>query len=165
MKKSILLILVITLLSITVSYGVDSTKPESHNSSWERLHGQRAKSNMSECLLCHDERNECISCHEDTAPRNHTVTFVNKSHGLESRWNKTQCQTCHREDFCDSCHDTAYPISHSRSGFRNGGNGQQGHCGTSCVLPSGSWKNTPSKNCVVCHKVRPQTQNGPHALR
>ncbi len=90
-------------------------KPSTHNSTWERQHGQAAKSNMSECLVCHEERSECIACHEDTSPRSHTVTFVNKTHGLESRWNRTSCQTCHKQDFCDSCHETAYPMSHARA--------------------------------------------------
>ncbi len=34
------------------------------------------------------------------------------------------------------------------------------HCGTSCVIPVGSWSNTPSKNCIVCHKTRPVTKAG-----
>ena len=86
-----------------------------------------------------------------------TVTFVNKTHGLESRWNRTTCQTCHKEDFCDSCHETSYPMSHARAGFVSGAGS---HCGTSCVVPVGSWNNTPSKNCLVCHKTRPVTKSG-----
>ncbi len=108
-----------------------------------------------------DCSSECIACHEDTSPRSHTVTFVNKTHGLESRWNRTSCQTCHKQDFCDSCHETAYPMSHARANFASGVQTDAGsHCGTSCVIPVGSWSNTPSKNCIVCHKTRPVTKAG-----
>lgn len=166
MKMKILTAGLFSLLIASVTLAVDSTKPSTHNSTWERQHGQAAKSNMSECLMCHEERSECIACHEDTAPRSHTVTFVNKTHGLESRWNRTSCQTCHKEDFCDSCHETAYRMSHARANFGSGVQTDAGsHCGTSCVLPVGNWKNTPSKNCIMCHKTRPMTQTGLHTMR
>lgn len=167
MKIKLLILSMLLFLISTVSYGVDSTKPESHNSSWEKRHGQASKSNMNECLMCHEERSECIACHEDTSPRSHTATFVNKTHGLESRWNRTSCQTCHKEDFCDSCHETSYPLSHTRANFASGVQTDAGsHCGTSCVIPVGSWQNTPSKNCLVCHKTRPVTKAGAlHTMR
>lgn len=161
MKLKLLIIGIFSLLIASVSLAVDSTKPSTHNSTWEKQHGQAAKANMNECLMCHEERSECIVCHEDTAPRNHTSTFVNKTHGLESRWNKTSCQTCHKQDFCDSCHETAYPISHLKANFASGSQAVVGsHCGTSCVKPFNNWNNTPSKNCIVCHKTRPVTKSG-----
>ena len=167
MKMKLLIIGLFSLLIASVSFAVDSTKPSTHNSTWEKQHGQAAKTNMAECLTCHEERSECIACHEDTAPRSHTVTFVNKTHGLESRWNRTNCQTCHKQDFCDSCHETAYPMSHARANFASGVATDPGsHCGTSCVIPTGSWQNTPAKNCIVCHKTRPVTKAGAlHTMR
>jgi len=158
MKMKLLIIGLFSLLIASVTLAVDSTKPSTHNSTWEKQHGQAAKTNMSECLMCHEERSECIACHEDTAPRSHTVTFVNKTHGLEARWNRTICQTCHKQDFCDSCHETAYPMSHTRAGF-NDVNSYSFHCRT-CQLPSGSWTNTLSKDCIVCHRTRPMLNTG-----
>lgn len=158
MKTRLLIVAIVVVLVSTVAYAVDSTKPANHNTNWIERHGQQAKSNMNECLACHDERSECISCHEDTAPRNHTSTFVNRTHGMEARWNKTNCQACHKQDYCDSCHETAVPLSHSRANFREGRHPELpgSHCGTSCVVTSSNWKSNPAQNCIVCHQTRPQ---------
>ena len=154
MKKLPLLLLF--LLFVTVAYAVDSTKPTYHNTDWIEKHGQAAKANEAECLTCHEERVECISCHEDTPPRNHTATFVNRTHGMQARWDRTYCQTCHKQDYCDSCHENAFPLSHTRSGFGDI-NSPGFHCNTSCQLPSSNWKSTPAQNCIVCHNTRPAT--------
>lgn len=165
--RNILMIVVLILFS-ALAYAVDSSKPATHTNSWERLHGQAAKANEQECYACHEERVECIECHEDKSPRNHTVTFVQRTHGMESRWNRTSCQVCHREDFCVECHDSAYPMSHTRRGFGDQqANTPNFHCNTSCVLPSGNWKNTPAQNCITCHQTRPilSRQGIPHTMR
>ena len=144
------------MLAVTFVYAVDSTKPTYHTSDWEIKHGQAAKANDTECFTCHEERVECISCHEDTPHRNHTSSFVNRTHGIQARWNKTYCQTCHRQDYCDSCHENSFPLSHTRSGF--GDISAAGfHCQTSCQLPTSNWNSTPAQNCIVCHKTRPVT--------
>ena len=166
MKYKLLIIILPIFLVVGISYGVDSTKPNTHNSNWIVQHGKSAQNNLSDCLMCHDERSEFISCHEDMAPRNHTTTFVNRTHGMEVRWKRSNCQVCHKSDYCDSCHETSYPLSHVGANFASGNQSETGsHCGSSCVLPSGSWTNTPSKNCIVCHKTRPETKQGPHALK
>lgn len=164
MVNKLIIILGLTLLAGLSVYAVDNSKPDSHNTAWERQHGQAAKANEGECLTCHDERLECIGCHEDMAPRNHSIAWVQKNHGLESRWNRMACATCHKEDFCSACHEEAVPRSHSRAGF--GTSGSAGfHCQTGCQLPYGNWKNTPAKNCIVCHKTRPVTSSGAlHAI-
>lgn len=165
MKIKLILMAVLSLLIASVAFAVDSTKPATHNATWVQDHGNAAKADEQTCFSCHDERNECITCHEDTAPRNHTNMFVNKTHGMQARWDKTSCQTCHRQDFCDTCHETAYPISHNRPGFATQGSAYF-HCNTGCQLPVSSWKNTPSQNCIVCHQTRPVLQSGqPHQMQ
>lgn len=164
MKKLLIVIMFILLASVTV-YAVDNTKPETHNTSWEKLHGQAAKANIEECLVCHDERVECIACHEDKPPRNHTISWVQKNHGLEARWNRMDCTYCHKEDFCSACHETAVPRSHAKAGFGTAGS-PNFHCQVSCQESVGNWKNTPSKNCLVCHKTTPILKTGaPHYIR
>lgn len=146
---------------VTVS-AVETTQPATHNTNWIQKHGQAAKANEKECFSCHDERIECIACHEDVAPRNHGAAWVQKNHGLESRWNRMNCEACHKQDFCVSCHETSYPINHMSPRFGTA----NGHCQTSCQLPKGYWKNTPSKNCITCYPVRPITKSGrQHAIK
>lgn len=161
--KKIFIFMMLTLFASVGVYAVDNNKPETHNTAWEKLHGQAAKANEAECLACHDERLECIACHEDKPPRNHSIAWVQKNHGLEVRWNRMDCAVCHKEDFCSACHEISVPRSHSKAGFRDGVNS---HCQTGCQLPYGNWKNTPSKNCLVCHNTRPiiQTTGAPHPM-
>ena len=153
--KKIVLIISLLLLSLSV-YGIDNNKPADHTDNWIYNHGQSAKADENTCFSCHDDRALCISCHEDKSPRSHTATFVNKTHGFQVRLNKSDCQVCHKVDFCNACHETAKPLNHNRKGFKNGANS---HCGT-CIEPIGSWKNTPNKNCITCHQSRPLLSRG-----
>lgn len=164
MKINMLITAILIILVASVAYAVDSTKPADHNATWTYDHGRAAKANQQSCFACHDERSECIACHEDTPPRNHTNTFINKTHGRMARWDKTNCQTCHRQDYCDACHETSYPMSHSRPGFATQGSAYF-HCNVSCQMPISNWRNTPSQDCIVCHKTRPILQSGePHRM-
>ena len=72
MKIRLLIVAIVVVLVSTVAYAVDSTKPATHNTNWIESHGQQAKSNMNDCLSCHDERSECISCHETAVPLSHS---------------------------------------------------------------------------------------------
>ena len=164
--RKILIMLTFTLIAVVSVYAVETTKPETHTTAWERSHGNAAKANEADCLSCHEERLECIACHEDMAPRNHTASWVRQNHGLESRWNRTACATCHKEDFCSACHEEAMPRSHMKAGFGEAGH-PNSHCTIGgCQLPVGAWKNTPSKNCIICHKTRPVLRTGtPHLLQ
>lgn len=147
MTKKILFIITV-LLAATVSYAVVTNKPESHNSAWIALHGKQANINSKECYECHAERLECITCHEDSKPRSHTLSWVNKTHGLEAKWGRSNCKACHKEDSCVSCHESTKPSSHTS-------HYQDVHCNVGCQQPIGTWKNTVSKDCIVCHTRRP----------
>lgn len=161
MKKLIIFVslAVFGIVSAVSVSAVETSKPATHNTNWIQKHGKSAKADSRECFACHDERLECIACHEDVAPRNHGAAWVQKNHGLESRWNRMDCKTCHRQDFCTSCHETSYPMSHMSPRFGLGKGGGS-HCLTSCQLPKGNWKNTPAKNCIVCHQTRPIIKKG-----
>lgn len=161
MKKTLLILLTIIFAAGFSVYAFETSKPASHNSTWERMHGKEAKANEEECLACHEDRLECIACHEDVSPRSHTASWTAKGHTLEARWNKQKCAVCHKEDFCSACHESAYPRNHSVANFRGGANT---HCTSGCQLPFGVWTNTPSKNCIVCHKTRPTPNGGQHAM-
>ena len=164
MKKNIILMISMLLIAATV-YAFETSKPETHNAAWIDLHGKQALIDDSECTACHLDRTDCIACHEDVRPRDHNMSGVNKTHGMQARWNGEKCKTCHTEDSCVACHETAVPINHNRAGFGIAGN-PGFHCYTSCQLPAGTWDNTISQNCIVCHKSRPvKRSNGqPHEM-
>lgn len=165
MKKILILTLLLVFAFAFAVTAVDSTKPEDHNALWVHNHGQSAKKNKEDCLVCHEERVDCIGCHEDTKPRNHTMAWTNKNHGQEASWNKDSCQTCHRQDFCVECHETVQPLSHTSPIWHNGSSTVGSHCYVGCALPTGTWQNTPSKNCLVCHSTRPIIYSGsPHPM-
>ena len=126
---------------IAVSYSVESMKPENHDASWIKLHGQSSKANIDECIMCHTERDACIRCHQDTPPRNHTPSWNRRGHGLESKWNRDKCMTCHSNDFCQDCHTSTAPVYHNRP-FLSGG-----HCYADCHSPA-----LTDTKCITCHK-------------
>ncbi len=162
MKKILIFAGLIVFAMAAASFAVDNTKPETHNSLWTMKHGDAANANIEDCLTCHEERLECIACHEDVKPRNHTLTWTNKVHGMESRLNRMDCSTCHQQDFCVECHETAVPLSHSRAGFADGvGSTASWHCQTGCYLTTGApWQSAAQKNCITCHQTRPMLDSG-----
>jgi len=160
MKKILLTVFIIVLCAGFAAFAIESSKPDTHTNAWGVTHGKQARAKDKECLMCHSDRLECIQCHEDVKPRNHTATWTMKGHGLESRWNKNSCKTCHQEEFCTECHDTSFPVSHKVRGFGPttwvSQSDTTSHCQTSCIKPGGkSWKNIPNKDCLVCHRTNP----------
>lgn len=122
-------------------------KPDTHDGTWILRHGQASRVDEASCLQCHSDRSLCIQCHQDTQPRSHTPAWVKRTHGLEARWSRETCMTCHREDSCVSCHQSTAPSSH-RPGWNSspaGGAGGQ-HC-LNCHYP------VSDTTCFTCHKV------------
>jgi hypothetical protein len=108
---------------------------------WERAHGHEARIAPEYCALCHDEQASCEDCHSRTAPKNHTIAWRSRTHGLQATWDRNSCAVCHEENFCIKCHQNATPSSH-RGGW---GHPLNRHC-VNCHYP-------PERtNCTVCHE-------------
>ena len=168
MKKILFFIAFIMLCLGFAAFAIESSKPDTHTGAWGVTHGKQARVNDKECLTCHADRLECIQCHEDVKPRSHTATWTMKGHGMEGRWNKNSCKTCHQEEFCTDCHEVSIPVSHKVRGFgpstwasSTETAGRTSHCSTSCQILSGTkWSNAVKKDCLVCHKSRPEGRYG-----
>lgn len=115
------------------------TAPADHSKAWEKSHGQLARDPKSggRCLLCH-EQNKCASCHNSQKPQDHTLSWKEFGHGIESGMDRGRCATCHRSDFCVKCHRSTPPSSHR-------GDWGENHCGQ-CHISGGG-----GQNCSVCH--------------
>ncbi len=57
--------------------------------------------------------NDCASCHEGSVPNNHTVAFLEESHGCVARTHRESCMTCHAQKQCADCHDNEQPSWHN----------------------------------------------------
>jgi len=126
------------------AFAVESSKPSTHDMSWMARHGKASRVNIKECMDCHTDRVSCIKCHQEVEPRNHTPSWVKKGHGLEARWERKSCETCHREDSCMECHDSTPPASH-RPGWGGSGSSLNRHC-NGCHYP------VQETTCFTCHK-------------
>ena len=143
--KIITLIMTLSLLFISaLAFAVDSNKPSTHDTTWLSRHGKASKVNLNECLECHTDQVSCIRCHEEVAPRNHTSSWTRRGHGLEARWDRRTCQTCHKEDSCIECHTSTPPADH-RPGWGGSGSSRNIHC-SGCHYP------VQDTTCFTCHK-------------
>jgi len=142
MIRKILIVLIAVLGITALVYAVESSKPSSHDTSWIQRHGKYAKLNIQECTGCHTDKVSCIKCHQEVKPRNHTLAWTRKGHGLEAKWDRGKCSACHTEDSCIECHKTTPPPSH-RPGYAAPTNR---HC-TQCHYP------VQDTTCFTCHKV------------
>lgn len=152
MHSKIIIAAAFIIMTTAMVFAFSTSKPETHNSAWMDLHGKQANINSQECYDCHTDKLECITCHEDTKPRNHTLSWTNKLHGLEVKWGRSNCKTCHTEDSCISCHESTKPANHTSHYV-------DVHCNVGCQQPIGVWENTISKDCLVCHRAKPTPEH------
>ncbi len=66
---------------------------------------------MSNCYQCHNgvtvASNECESCHISTVdllPQDHKQVAFNKNHKFAAGSSDANCQMCHDDEFCGTCH-------------------------------------------------------------
>jgi hypothetical protein len=76
------------------------------------------KPSMAICADCHNGKsvavNECESCHISTAgllPADHKEVGFLRSHKFNALKEKSQCQMCHDNSFCESCHASTTMIT------------------------------------------------------
>jgi len=123
---------------------------------WENTHGQEYRFDPAYCGYCHDNDTFCQDCHQKTPPRDHTISWRRKPHGLQASWDRNRCTVCHDEDSCRKCHENTQPESH-RGGWDRPRNK---HC-VNCHLPA------QDTSCTVCHEEidhRLAAKPSPHAL-
>lgn len=92
------------------------------------------------CAVCHEE-NSCVRCHQVTKPRNHSLAWQRRFHGITASVDRQGCLVCHKQSFCVGCHQTTEPVSHRGSFAR----GAQSHC-IACHDP------LTATSCFTCHK-------------
>jgi hypothetical protein len=96
---------------------------EFHAAGYERTHAFDARRGKPDCTACHRQQTYCLGCHErtgvaargesafgsaDPVQRFHPPGWTESSsmglHGGAARRNLDTCVSCHREEFCLTCH-------------------------------------------------------------
>jgi hypothetical protein len=105
---------------------------------------------MDECIACHNDKKaqyECNLCHKDLSlikPATHkTVRFLKEDHGKDARFSSVECEKCHRQTWCDQCH--------------------QGQLSTRIHSPNylsihGREAKRRDKDCALCHEIQNQCE-------
>ncbi|HED65891.1 MAG TPA: hypothetical protein ENJ09_10095 [Planctomycetes bacterium] len=119
--------------------------PRTHDASWDRMHGLAVRDGsdrtVDNCSICHEE-STCVSCHEETMPQNHNNFWRSRGHGLTARMDRDTCAVCHGgPDYCDRCHTTATPLTHTGLWAAPRNN----HC-------LGCHTDEPQQSCYLCHQ-------------
>lgn len=94
--------------------------PQSHDASWKKNHGVRARADEASCKTCHPKEDFCVTCHRagSERPVNHDRNFVN-THWQWAKGKEADCATCHDfRTFCQPCHASRQGIMpHSHVSF------------------------------------------------
>jgi len=122
---------------------------------WIQRHGSEFYYNQNYCKRCHSDLNWCVNCHQEQKPRNHNNAWRRKTHGFAASWERKKCSVCHQEDFCERCHTSTTPLSHTTSW--GGVNTINRHC-LNCHFP------VSTVSCTVCHPnpAHPSADDSPH---
>ena len=88
------------------------TVPENHRKGWTNRHGLLAQEPDAVCSACHHDT-ACRECHQSQQPASHNNLWRNRTHGIESTWDRERCRVCHQDDFCVACHSEMQPRSHT----------------------------------------------------
>lgn len=140
---------------------------------------------MDDCMACHAKQgisNDCATCHsvirEDLMPPNHDLAWM-KVHGLIAQGGAgttaEQCNLCHTESSCTTCHQLVPPQDHTEF-WRRRGHGflaamdrsrcqtchqpsycNQCHAESTPISHTGSWGGSRSTHCLSCHLPVQQT--------
>jgi hypothetical protein len=108
-----------------------------HPGDYAQSHSIEARRGVPDCTVCHRQATFCVGCHErsgvgargetDFAPgddaRNfHPAGWADRPHARAAKRNLDTCASCHRDDFCTTCHSaepSAPKVSPHPPGWRN----------------------------------------------
>lgn len=109
-----------------------------HPGDYQQSHAIDARRGVPDCSVCHRASTFCIGCHERSGVgargetdfsasgtddlKFHPAGWAQRPHAAEAKRNLDACASCHRDEFCTTCH-TAEPgtpqISPHPRGWRN----------------------------------------------
>lgn len=143
---------------------------------WPHQVDKVVKPLMYTCAQCHRLTHsnqglaapgECGLCHPATMklkPDFHTVEFVGGDHKTLAKQDRGLCRTCHRQSFCDNCHQLNADLIPHPPGWKTEhgtvagalakGSSQSSFVCFNCHKPEGpqfSYQSAPS--CAKCHKA------------
>ena len=134
--------------------GFSRDLPLDHTLAFRRDHGRQAAADDAKCSYCHDglsrksNRDNCHQCHSVMRPRDHTLGWLDDSHGQAATSDRDRCATCHTGDQCVACHQVT-PRSHMPlATFRLGGHATAARVDTRSCFACHTFENT----CSNCHR-------------
>lgn len=135
-----------------------------HDADFVRGHRVLASKAGNNCSQCHDQ-SYCLDCHQggllngsnpekgnfgrDSHPKSHRSDFIS-IHPIQAQNNKQQCNRCHEQKYCTSCHSRFPKGSLKIKSHNPAGAGQ--------LYTIGNWKVEHAtearrnlQSCSVCH--------------